>query len=117
MPNKSPKPISYFGPIFWLHLVLIILAYSSPFLISWWFITAGILVLWILYSVANGDIITQAQFGKDPEMTFYTPYLEKMGLKFNRRSFLIFIRYVMPFIVLAVALIWQVWLGNRPFWF
>ena len=117
MPNKSPKPISYFGPIFWIHLVLIILAYSSPFLVSLWVIGVGILLLWIQYYLAKGDLITQAQFGKDPEMTFYTPYLEKMGMKFNRSSFLIFIRYIMPLIILALALIWQVWLGNRPFWF
>ena len=115
MPNKSPKPTSYFGPILWIHLALIILAYSSPFLVSWWLITVGILILWIQYFMAKGDLITQAQFGKDPEMTFYTPYLEKIGLKFNRRGFLIFMRYIIPFIVLAVALIWQVGLGNRPF--
>lgn len=117
MTKKLSKPISYFGPIFWLHLILIILAYLSPFLVSWWLISIGILVLWIQYFLVKGDLITQAQFGKDPEMTFYTPYLEKMGFKFNRRSFLVFIRYIMPLIVLTVALIWQVWLGNRPFWF
>jgi len=117
MPEKPNKPISYFGPIFWIHLILIVLAYSSPFLVSWWLIILGILILWVQYYFAKGDLITQAQFGKDLEMTFYTPYIEKTGLKINRRLFLIFIRYIMPFIVLALATVWQVWLGNRPFWF
>lgn len=113
--NKMKKD---FGSIFWLHLALIILAYLSPFLINWKIILLGIILLWIEYAVFQGCPLTHAQIGKkDKEITFYTIYLEKMGFNFERKIVKNFFRNIMPFIVLAVAILWQVILGKNPLLF
>ncbi len=106
------KKENLFGFIFWLHLSLILIAYLSPFLFNYKLILTGIIILFLEYAIFQGCILTNAQFGKkDKNMTFYTIYLEMLGFHFNRKKLKFFIRYIMPFIVLALALIWQVMLG------
>jgi hypothetical protein len=107
-----------FGIVFWVHLVLIIIAYCSPFLFSWELISFGIIILWVEYIVFTGCPLTHAQIGKkDKEITFYTIYLEKMGFKFNREKIKNFFRNIVPLIILAIAIIWQVLFGNQPLLF
>lgn len=97
-----------FGFTFYIHLILIIIAYSSPFLFNWKLIALGIIILFIEYFLFEGCILTNIQFGKkQKDLTFYTIYLELLGFKFNRKKLKFFIRYIMPFIVLAISLIWQ----------
>ena len=111
------KNVKLFGFMFWLHLALIILAYSSPFLISWKLITVGVFLLLIQFVVLKQCILTTAQFGREKYMTFYTIYFEKLGFRFKRKNLYIFMRYLMPFIVLVIALIWQVLFRNSPLLF
>jgi hypothetical protein len=47
-------------------------------------------------------------------MTFYTPYLEKMGLKFNRRKFMIYMKWFHPFVILLMALVIQIGFKYQP---
>jgi hypothetical protein len=114
---KKHQKTKLFGFTFYLHLALIILAYASPFLFNWKWIFIGIFTLFVEYWIFEGCILTNKQFGKDQSMTFYTIYLEMLGFKFDRMKFKFFIRYIMPFIVLTIAIIWQILLRKIPILF
>lgn len=108
------KNIKLFGVVFWIHLFLIILAYSSPFLFDWKLILIGVIMLLLQFIILKQCVLTTAQFGDEKYMTFYTIYLEILGFKFRRKSIYIFMRYVMPFIVLIIALLYQVIFEFKP---
>lgn len=107
---------SDFGLIFWIHLVLIVFAYVSPFLVPWQWIILGVLALLVQQIVLRGCILTRVQFGKDPEMTFYYRYLTLLGFKVNKKRLKFLMAWVMPVIVFIGAVVWQVLLLNDPYW-
>lgn len=108
------KDIKLFGLTFWLHLFLILIAYSSPFLFSWKLILLGVIILLVQFIVLKQCVLTTTQFGNAKYITFYTLYLEMLGFKFKRKNLYILMRYIMPFIVLAISLIWQILLNYKP---
>ena len=111
------KEIKYFGFIFWLHLVLVLFAYLSPFLFSWKIIIVATILLSIQYYFAGGCILNKAQFDNTKDVVFLYPYLKMLGLKFSQYKLKIFIRYILPFILLFIAIIWQIFLNNSPLLF
>ena len=86
-------------------------AYSSPFLFDWKLILIGVIILLLQFIILKQCILTTAQFGDEKYITFYTIYLEMLGFKFKQRNIYIFMRYLMPFIVLIIALLYQVIFG------
>ncbi len=111
--DTQKKNVKYFGFIFWIHLLLILFAYLSPFLFDWRVIVLGSVVLIIQYYLFDGCLLNKAQFNDTSEVFLY-PYLTMLGLKINRYFFRIFIRYVLPIILVVFAIIWQVILGIDP---
>lgn len=102
---------SDFGLIFWLHLILILLAYFSGFLFSWWLIIIGPIVLWIQYKFFNGCVLTIFQLGKEKgEFTFLAHYFKNI----NPQKLTFFIRYILPFIIFLLAITWQIILNKKP---
>ncbi len=70
MKNKND-----FGLIFWIHLILIILVYASPFLFNFYIMIVLVLLYYLQIIIFNGCILTEKQFGKREYMTFYYHYL------------------------------------------
>ena len=97
----------YFGGIFFLHLLLIILVYFSPFLFNWKLLVLGVLLYYLQRIIFNGCILTKKQFGKMEYMTFYYPYLVKLGFRVNKKFIYYLMRGVMPVIILSLGLIIQ----------
>ncbi len=106
--------VKYFGFIFWLHLVLVLFAYFSPFLFNWKIIIVATILLFIQYSLIGGCVLNKVQFDNTKDITFLYPYLTMLGLKLNPYKFRIFIRYILPFILLFIAIIWQLVLKKSP---
>lgn len=100
-----------FGIIFWLHLILIIAAWTSPLWVDWQLILLGIVALSIQYVVIGGCYLTFKESGKDRDMTFYYYYLSKKYHRLNKRRVKIFIRYILPVLLLAIAYLIQEKLG------
>ena len=109
--KTNPK---LFGLYFWLHLPLALLANFSFLILSWRLIIFGITVLFIQFVLLKGCILTIAENGTHKDMTFYTPYLEKMGFKFNRRKFMIYMKWFHPFVILLMALVIQIGFKYQP---
>ncbi len=96
-----------FGLVFWLHLILIIASWSSPFWLSWKLILVGIIVLHIQWLVLDGCYLTQLETGKDEEGTFYHHYLSKLYPRLSKKGVKVVVRYVIPLIILIIAVIVQ----------
>ncbi|MFT5036602.1 MAG: hypothetical protein ACI9VM_000164 [Candidatus Azotimanducaceae bacterium] len=111
------KDVKYFGFVFWLHLTLITFTYLSPFLFDWKIMTAVIILLFIQYSIFGGCVLNTVQFGNAKDTAFLYPYLTMMGFKLNSHKFRLFIRYYLPFILLAIALLWQIVFDRAPLLF
>jgi disulfide bond formation protein DsbB len=103
-----------FGLIFWVHLFLILIAYISPLFFRWQLILVGVLLLFIQWFLFQGCVLTHAQFGKDKYMTFYYRYLTLMGINVDKKKLKFLMTWIMPLIVLFVAVILQYYQGYNP---
>lgn len=95
--------IKLFGPTFWVHLPLVLLANFSWMIVPWNWIAFWTVILIIQYWIFGGCILTNKQFGKGNDYTFYTPYLEMVGVKLNRGKFKIYARYIHPFVLMSLG--------------
>jgi hypothetical protein len=108
------KEVKEFGLIFWLHLLTIILIWSSPFLVDWKLIALFILLYYLQLIAVGNCILTWKQFGAGKrQITFYYYYLSKLGLKLNVDRVRFVADYLLPWIILAMALFWQQVWGNE----
>jgi hypothetical protein len=107
-----------YRPVFWAHLTLLAIILISPLFFSWWLIAIAAIVLWIQNIVIGGCILTFQQFGKsDPDMTFWYHVLTRLKLKVNKRKVKITVRYILPFVIITLALLWQKGLSHDPLLF
>lgn len=106
---------SDFGLFFWLHLSLILLAYASWFLFSWWIVITGSIILWIQYWFFKGCILTQFHLGKsEGDSAFVSYYFEKINISFDRNKLTFFIHHMVPLILILLTIIWQILLNKEP---
>ena len=89
------------------HVVIILLAYSAPFWLDWRWVLTGVILNYIQVLIFKGCVLSHAQF-EDKGQSFHEWYLRKFGLKPNRTVLNIALRYVIPFVLLGLALIFQV---------
>ena len=108
------KAIKYFGFIFWVHLILVLFAYLSPFLFRLKIIIFAIILLFLQFSLVGGCILSKVQFNNAKDTTFLYPYLTMLGLELNPRKFKKFTGYILPLIVLFIAVVWQITLNKPP---
>ena len=103
-----------FGSIFWLHTILELLEWFSFLLINWQILLALLVILQIQYAVLGGCVLAQAEFGKDKKYTFTWYYLVKVFPNLDPVKTTWVLRYVIPILVLALAIYLQVVLGYIP---
>jgi hypothetical protein len=103
--NKRPAIIV-------LHVAVILLAYSAPFWLDWRLVFGGVILNYIQILIFDGCVLSHAQF-EDKKQTFHEWYLRKLGLKPNRNVLNFVLRYIVPFLLLGLALIFQVILNVK----
>jgi len=97
-----------FGLIFWIYLILILLVWTSPVLLSWKIIFLFIILYYFQLFVFGDCILTKRQFKtKKRSETFYSYYLEKLGLRINKEKLVFFLDYVLPWLLLVIAYVVQ----------
>lgn len=89
------------------HIIIILLAYSSPFWLDWRLVALGVVINYIQILIAGGCVLSLAQF-EDKGQTFHEWYLKKFGIKVNRRAVNFTLRYIVPFVLLGLAVLFQV---------
>ena len=107
------KEVEYFGFVFWIHLILIILAYLSPFLFSFKIMIVLVLLYYLQIIIFNGCKLTEIQFGKQSYFTFYYPYLRKLGFNVSKKFVYYLMRWWMPLIILLISFVLDI-LNYKP---
>lgn len=113
MPTKAHKD---YGPIFWLHLMLIISAYSLPFWVNWKLILVMVVIYRLQLFVFGGCVLTileQKNKSAGEANSFHRYYLTKAGINVSHKRMMFIVDYVVPVLLLIIALVWQVWLGKK----
>ena len=64
-----------------------------------------VLLYYFQIIIFDGCILTKKQFGKEEHMTFYYPYLIKLGFNVNKTFVYYLMRWWMPLIILLVSFI------------
>ena len=103
-----------FGSIFWLHTILELLEWFSFLLIDWQILLALLVMLQISYAVLGGCVLARAEFGKDKKYTFTWYYLVKVFPSLDPVKTTWILRYIIPILVLALAIYLQVFVGYIP---
>lgn len=119
MSYKEPKPEKEFGLIFWTHLLLILLFWSLPFLVDWKLVFLSVIIYYLQRYIRKFwyDIcpLTEIQFNtKDTDFSFYYYYLRRLGLPVEKRKVRFTVTWLIPWIILVVALLWQIVLNVKP---
>lgn len=89
------------------HIIVIVLAYTAPFWLDWRLVAAGVVLNYIQILIFKGCVLSHAQF-EDKKQTFHEWYLRKFGLQPNRTILNFVLRYIIPFVLLAIAVLYQV---------
>ena len=103
-----------FGFWFWIHVILLIFAYLSPFLFNWQLIVAGVIILQIQFWLIGGCAVTYLQMGRDKDQVFIWYYLQKIYPDLNPKLTKILIRVVVPCILVSIGYLMQVVLKINP---
>lgn len=94
--------------LFWLHALLIVAAWLSPLLFSWWLVAIGVGAYYAQLILFKGCILTAAEFGAaNGDASFYGHYLRRFGLAVDERTVAIVIDYVLPTLLIALAALLQ----------
>ena len=73
----------YLGLYFWVHLIIVVFIWLSPFYLRWEVILAFILLYYIQLVFVGDCILIKKQYGtKKREITIYTQILENLGFSF-----------------------------------
>src|SRR3989344_3879518 len=95
---KSKKD---FGALFWIHLLMVLLAYLSPLWFDWKIILVGAVLLQVYYYFRGGCDITFWELGRDEDTTFVWYYLQKIFPKLDKKKTKIFLDYYLSFILVV----------------
>lgn len=101
---------------FWVHLLIILFLWASPFLFPWWItiILMALLGIQFLFT-KNTCLITMAEFGTThPKISFYADLLTRIGIKVNQKKLDFTSTYIFPIIKITIAIIWQLVLKINP---
>jgi hypothetical protein len=99
--------------VIFVHTLLIILLYASPFWLSWKLILILIVLNYLQLFLFGGCVLTIRQF-RSVEISFQEWLLDRLGVKVDRPKFNRFLKWQLPFILLALSLLWQEVLGFAP---
>jgi len=105
-----------FGGVFWFHLVIIVLLYSSWMFFYWRWVAAVAILIMLQFLVLKQCLVTTMEFksfDSDRNWTHY--YLTKMGLQLNKKVVNSVVCYICPLILIGIAYCWQIVLDHKPF--
>lgn len=103
-----------FGIIFYAHLALILISYSSSLYLDWKFIVVGAVLLQLYYAVRGGCDLTFMEFGEDKDTTFVWYYLRKIFPRLHQKRTKLVVRFLIPILVVVTAIVIQEGLGYVP---
>jgi len=104
---------------FWfgIHLILTVGAYFIPFLFDWPLVVSAYTIVVLQFAIFGKCLMNEGHdLPEDDDQTFYSELIERLGYSVNRKKLRRFVRGYLYLILIGITLIWQVHLGNEP-WF
>ena len=86
-----------------IHILIIILAYISPFIFSWKIVLAGVIAFYIQKFLIGGCILTKKEFGNFEDNYYYFA-LKKLGFDPDKKRLRFILDYVVPVSILSLSL-------------
>lgn len=116
---QEAKISTNYGFVFWFHLFITVLSWFAPFLFTWYLPVAVYALVLLQFAVFNRCVLNREHdlSDADEDSTFYAFMLEAVGFRPNRKKVKQFVRFYLYFILTAMAVGWQVILGNAPLLF
>ncbi|MEO6037863.1 MAG: hypothetical protein ABIQ93_05570 [Saprospiraceae bacterium] len=103
---------------FWLHVVVMGLAWLAPFLLSWEILVPVYATVVLQFAIFDRCLLNkQHGFVETDDRIFYSEVLEKMGFQPDPRSVKTVVRRFLYPVLAALAVVWQWGLGNSPLLF
>jgi hypothetical protein len=103
--------------LIFIHLILTALAFTCWFWCDWRAITVLAIAHLVMLEIMHGCPLTHAQFSGDKDTYFYEWWMKKLGVKFTKKSrhiTFLFMRYVLPFVIIGLAILLQVVINVKP---
>ncbi len=100
---------------FLLHAAVIVFVYTSPLLVSWSTIIWLIALYYVQLILIGCCVLTMLEFGTlTPPSSFHHHYLERLGITISQQRLSFILDFIIPWIILSLAIIWQESLGHTP---
>lgn len=94
---------------FFLHFIVIIFIWTSPFYLSWKVILFFIFLYYLQLLIFGNCILTIKQFKiKNRDKSVYAYILKNLGFKFNEKNVANFVDFILPWIILLIAIYRQI---------
>ena len=101
--------------MFWFHLFLTMLSWFIPVLFWWPLVLTAYSIVLLQFVFFKRCLMNEGHaLDDDGDFTFSAFLLEQIGFKPNRAKTRVFVRFWIYIILGALAVLWQVVLGNEP---
>jgi len=122
MNNSTTPAKSNLNFIFWLHLLLLVLTWTGPFLFPWQLMVLALGLVQVQFLIFGKCLMNEhhdLDESANPDATFYSDLFEMWGIPHNPAKVKFFIRNMMYPLLIVLILLLQVWWGYEPlikFW-
>ena len=104
--------------VFWLHLLITLLAWLGPFLISWYIMVSAYGLVIIQFIIFKRCLLNaKHDLDTSDNTTFYSHLLESVGFKTDRTAIKKVVRNYLYVILALITILWQVMLGQEALLF
>lgn len=103
-----------FGVIFWLHLIFIVAAITSPLWLDWKMVLVGFVLLNIQWLVIGGCFLSFLETGWGKDNSFWHHYLSRIWPRLDKRMVKTITQFVLPPAVIIVAYLIQAKFSWQP---
>lgn len=103
-----------------LHLILVVVAYTAWLWVDYRILLVVAALHLIMLELLHGCPLSHMQFPEDKNKRFYEWWLGKLGIDVTssvarRRRIRIVMQYIVPVVLVLIAVGWQVLLWHQPF--
>ena len=105
---------SKFNLVFWIHLLVLILGWSGPFLIDWRVMVVAYMAVQVQFIFFKRCLMNKGhELEDDDDATFYSFLLELFGMKVPRKPIKLVVRNGLYIFLALLAFTWQYVLGHK----
>lgn len=93
-----------------IHLLIIVLAYSSPFWLDWKLFLLGLVIYYIQVISLGGCVLSYAQYGDYKESfstKVFSNIFELFNINVSKKKINYFLTHYLPVVLVITCILWQ----------